>query len=228
MAASRFCSDSTAASTSLASISISSACALAAAIPRSSCRTPSIVPPAAVPSADDFSTLLVLVMVIAFLKVKKHRWRGRQTASAVTTPSKNQKRFLRRLRRPPWLAGAGHGQRLPAASVEPGIVMGVPVDSERGHVDGVIAAARPRSRRPRRVSRGGIVQGSLEVEPTTSDEPDGLSEGSGHGSKKSFVIVKGHLQTPSPDGEKREKPATSVVAGGRTSSGSTTCRPGYR
>jgi len=187
-----------------------------------------MVPPAAVPSADDFFALLVLVMVIAFLKVKKHRWRGRQTASAVTTPSVNQKRFVRRLRRPPRPAGAGHGQRLPAAPVEPGIVMGVPVDPERGHVDGVIAAAHVRSFRPRRVSRFRIIGRGLEVKAAASDEADRLSEGGGDSGKKSFVIVKGHLQTPSPDGEKREKPATSVVAGVRTSSGSATCRPGYR
>ena len=76
--------------------------------------------------------------------------------------------------------------------------MRIPVDAERGQIDGIVAARRRGSRYPAALSRVRIVIRDLEMKPTAADKADRFAEGGRDGGQKVFIVVKRHRHTPSP------------------------------
>lgn len=123
------------------------------------------------------------------------------------------------------LAAASPGAHPPPAAGDPAIVMGIPVKAVGREVDCIVRLSHLTAGGGGSRPRIGIAGWDIKMEAPASDQRDRLTEGSGDRREKLFVGMKGHLQTPSPDGD-REESRRQEVPPARETGPAATCRTG--
>ena len=134
-------------------------------------------------------------------------WAGR-TLARCTSPSAHVNSWSGRL------PSAAAGQTPTWPSVQPRVVVAVPVDPVIGQIHWVIVmAVGYETVLPIRLPTFRVVILTGEMKTATTDQRDGFAKRGGNGGQKFFVSVERHERIPSPMRGYERQPATRSVAG---------------